>query len=398
MLTHHMNIIESTDALRDICNALASDRFITVDTEFMREQTYWPELCLIQIAGEDQQVLIDPMSDGLDLSPFYELMANTAVVKVFHAARQDVEIIYHRSGNIPAPLFDTQLAAMVCGFGDQVGYEALARRLANARIDKSSRFTDWSRRPLTDKQLAYALSDVTHLRVIYEKLKKQLDISRRETWLDEELDTLTSPATYENNPEDAWMRIKFRSRKKAQLGVLRSLAAWREREAKQRNVPRNRILKDDALAELAVQMPRETADLRRLRAMPKGYAHSKMADQILKAVADGLAADLSTLPDVANDRDPAPEGASAIADILKLALKVISERDGIAAKLIASSADLERLAAGQEDVRLMHGWRKEIFGNLALDLRAGRLAITVRDGRPDIVPASACRPSIKAAE
>src|SRR4051812_12560612 len=250
-----MDIITTTEALRAFCAELAKDEFATVDTEFMREQTYWPELCLIQMAGADRQAIIDPMAGELDLEPFFALMANISVLKVFHAARQDIEIIFNKSGIIPTPIFDTQIAAMVCGFGDQVSYEQIVRRLARAQIDKSSRFTDWSRRPLSEKQLAYALSDVTHLRTVYEKLKMELERTGREPLLKEEMAILTSVSTYNTEPEDAWKRIKVRLRSKKQAGVLMAVAAWREREAQETNVPRARILKDDAIAEIAIQMP-----------------------------------------------------------------------------------------------------------------------------------------------
>lgn len=382
-----MNIITSTDALRDLCHALEQEPFVAVDTEFMREQTYWPELCLIQIAGGEHEAIVDPMAPGIDLGPFYDLMADERVVKVFHAARQDVEIVYTKAGIIPKPLFDTQVAAMVCGFGDQASYEVLVRKLARAHIDKSSRFTDWSRRPLSQKQLAYALSDVTHLRTVYRKLRAQLDVSGREAWLADEMAQLTSPSTYRTDPADAWKRLKFRPKSRRQISVLSAVAAWREREAQERNVPRNRVIKDDAIVEVAIQSPANAEALKELRALPRGYAGSRLGEALLKAVRQGIDADPNALPPPPEDAGPLPEGAAAIVDILKLALKVVCDSHGIAPKLVASAADIEALAAGADrDVPAMQGWRKGLFGDLALEIKAGRLAIGIRDGKCAIFP------------
>ncbi|MFO1089503.1 MAG: ribonuclease D [Hyphomicrobiales bacterium] len=384
-----MDIITTTEALEALCAELRSDPFITVDTEFMREQTYWPELCLIQIAGARREAIVDPLAPGIDLKPFFALMADEAVVKVFHAARQDVEIVYSMAGIIPKPMFDTQVAAMVCGFGDQASYEVLARKLARTQIDKSSRFTDWSRRPLSQKQLAYALSDVTHLRVIYKKLKADLDASGREGWLEEEMAQLASPKTYRTEPGDAWKRLKFRPKNRRQLGVLMAIAAWREREAQERNVPRNRVIKDDALIEVVVQAPSSPEAMRELRALPKGYANSRLGEGLLKAIRDGLAADQDQLPALAEDHAPLPEGTAAIVDILKLALKVVCDANGIAPKLVASSADIEAIAAGKDkQVPALHGWRRQLFGETALEIKAGHLAIGIRDGKSAIFPVS----------
>jgi ribonuclease D len=285
-----MDIITTTPALENLCAELAHDEFVAVDTEFMREQTFWPILCLIQIAGSRREAVIDPLSPDIDLSAFYALMADEKVVKVFHAARQDVEIIFVAADTIPKPLFDTQVAAMVCGFGEQVSYEGLVRSLAKAKVDKSSRFTDWSRRPLSERQLAYALSDVTHLRTIYVKLKAQLDRSGREPWLQEEMAVLTSPKTYQSDPRDAWRRIKFRTRSRRQLAVLAKVTEWREQEAQSRDVPRGRVIKDDVLVELAVQAPRSLDDMKNLRALPKGFSGSRFAEPILEAIEAALAA------------------------------------------------------------------------------------------------------------
>lgn len=391
-----MNIIADTESLERLCTALSAEAFITVDTEFMRESTYWPDLCLIQVAGEETNGLIDPLAPDIDLRPFFDLMNDARVLKVFHAARQDIEIMVHRAGIVPHPVFDTQIAAMVCGFGDQVGYEAIVRKLAKAQIDKSSRFTDWSRRPLSEKQLIYALADVTHLRVVYEALKTELDRTGREHWLREEMDILTNPATYRTEPEDAWKRIKVRLRSKKQLGALMEVAAWREREAREKNVPRSRVLKDDAIAEIAVQAPQTREALNQLRALPKGMASSRVGDAILKAVAAGLAHDPKSLPQPDDGRDEMNEAAQAAAEVLKLALKVVCEQEGIAPKLVASSSDIDAVAESDAaEVPLLHGWRRELFGNLALAIKRGEAVIgfdkgkvRVIDGMPDVKAAA----------
>ena len=295
----------------------------------------------------------------------------------------------HRAGIVPHPVFDTQIAAMVCGFGDQVGYEAIVRKLAKAQIDKSSRFTDWSRRPLSEKQLVYALADVTHLRVVYEALKKELDRTGREHWLREEMDILTNPATYRTEPEDAWKRIKLRLRTKKQLAVLMEVAAWREREARDKNVPRSRVLKDDAVAEIATQCPQTREALNQLRALPKGMASSRIGDAIQKAVAAGLAIDPKSLPQPDDGRDEMSDAAQAAAEVLKLALKVVCEKEGIAPKLVASSSDIDAVAESDTaDVHLMHGWRRELFGDLALAIKRGEAVIGFEGGRVRVLPAA----------
>ena len=390
-----MDLITTTESLYRLCDSLTRETFITVDTEFMRESTYWPDLCLIQVAGETIHGLIDPLAPGIDLKPFFALMNNPAVLKVFHAARQDIEIMVHRAGIVPHPVFDTQIAAMVCGFGDQVGYEAIVRKLAKAQIDKSSRFTDWSRRPLSEKQLAYALADVTHLRVVYAALKEELDRTGREHWLREEMDILTNPATYRTEPGDAWKRIKVRLRSKKQLGVLMEIAAWREREAREKNVPRSRVLKDDAIAEIATQCPQTKETLNQLRALPKGVATSRIGDAILKSVAAGIAIDPKSLPQPDDGRDEMSDAAQAAAEVLKLALKVVCEKEGIAPKLVATSSDIDAVAESDEaDVHLMQGWRRELFGNLALAIKRGEAVIGFEGGRVRVLPA---KPDLKAA-
>jgi ribonuclease D len=394
-----MEIITTTEGLKRLCQELARDSFVTVDTEFMREQTFWPELCLIQIAGAEREAIIDPLAEGLSLKPFFDLMANKKVVKVFHAARQDLEIIWLKAKLIPEPIFDTQVAAMVCGFGDQVSYEALARRIAKVQIDKSSRFTDWSRRPLSQKQLAYALSDVIHLRPIYEKLRALLDKSGREPWLEEELAVLTSPSTYEAHPEEAWKRVKFRPRNRKQLAILMTLSAWREREAQERNVPRSRILKDDAIAEAATQAPQDIAALKSLRALPRGYATSRVGEAVLKQVAAGLAMDAEQLPKLKADDAPLTETASVISDVLKLALKVVCEKEGIAPRIVANSGDLDAIAMDDAaDIPLLKGWRRKLFGETAIRIKAGEMAIVLENGKPLVLPYPKAIREVKAAE
>lgn len=383
-----MQIITTTDDLTRLCKSLSTDTYVTVDTEFMREHTFWPILCLIQIAGTSEEAIIDPMADGLDLAPFHQLMANEAVLKVFHAARQDVEIFVEATGATPTPIFDTQIAAMVCGFGDQVGYEALVRKLAGEQVDKSSRFTDWARRPLSDKQLSYALSDVTHLRVVYEKLRDMLAENNRTPWLAEEMAVIASVETYISRPDDAWKRLKFRPRNPRQMGIAVELAKWREQRAQSKNMPRNRIIKDDAITELATQAPQDKAGLSKLRALPRGLADGGLGDEILRAIKAGLAIPKDQLPPQEPPRSHQPEGASAIADILKLGLKVVCERENIAPRLIANAADIEEFAGnGGNHLQMMRGWRHELFGEVAQGLKTGKLAIGIRDGKPDIFKA-----------
>ena len=380
-----VHTIVKTDDLIAHCTLWAKEIFITVDTEFLRETTYYPKLCLIQVAGAEEAALIDPLADGIDLAPFFALMANTNVLKVFHAAKQDFEILMMLSGALPQPIIDTQIAAMVCGFGDQVGYEAIARKLAGANIDKSSQFTDWSRRPLTHKQQAYAVSDVTHLRTVYEKLQEQLVQTGRTDWMKSELASLTDPATYRVDPEQSWRRVKARIQNKKQQAVLMSVAAWREREAQTKNVPRGRILKDEAIAEIAIQMPQTPQDVNELRLVSRGAGNSAMGTAILKAVQEGLARDPKTIPDKAK-YDEMSSTALAASEILKLALKIICETHGLAPKLIASSADIDALAMDDAAaIDAMKGWQFEMFGKVALDLKHGRACITMEKGKAIIL-------------
>jgi ribonuclease D len=380
-----IDMITETAPLRTFCARLASEKFVTVDTEFLRETTYYPKLCLVQIAGEHDAALIDPLADGIDLAPFLELMANEKILKVFHAARQDVEIILKMAGTVPKPIFDTQIAAMVCGFGDQIGYEAIARKLANAQIDKSSQFTDWSRRPLTNKQMAYALSDVTHLRTVYLALAEQIEASGRMTWLQGELDYLADPSGYVVDPEQSWKRIKARIQSKKQLAALMEVAAWREREAQTKDVPRGRILKDEAVGEIAIQVPQSREDLNQLRLLPRGSADSVIGKGILAAVTKALARDPSTVPPPKQRGEEMTPAQEAAAEVLKLALKIVSDNEGVAPKLLASSADIDQLAIDDHaDIPALQGWRREAFGEIALELKHGRAAISLKDGRAQI--------------
>lgn len=375
-----MTLITKTSELVQFCNSVKGEPFVTVDTEFMRESTYWPLLCLVQVAGKDDAVAIDALAPGIDLAPLFDLMDAPETLKVFHAARQDLEIFHHLTGRVPAPLFDSQVAAMVCGFGDQVGYENLIAKLTKARIDKSSRFTDWSRRPLSDKQIAYALSDVTHLRDAYRKLAKQLEKNGRAAWLESEMAILKSPQTYEGDPEQAYKRIKARNPKPRVAVLLKELAAWREREAQKRDIPRNRILRDDALMEIAHHAPKNANDLARTRGLGDRMAKGPQGAEILKAVQRGLAVPDSELPH-APKKQELPSGIGPVADLLKVFLKMICEETGVAQKLIANAADIDQIAAfGKDaDVEAMKGWRFELFGEAALKLRSGEMGLAIKN-------------------
>ena len=375
-----MSLITKTSELVQFCDSLKGTPFITVDTEFMRENTYWPKLCLVQVAGPDEAVAIDALAPGIDLAPLFDLMDDTSILKVFHAARQDLEIFFHLTGKVPAPLFDSQVAAMVCGFGDQVGYENLIAKLTKARIDKSSRFTDWSRRPLSDKQINYALSDVTHLRDAYRKLSKKLEQNGRAAWLESEMAILTSPSTYEGDPEQAFKRIKSRNPKPRVAVLLKELAAWREREAQKRDIPRNRILRDDALMEIAHHAPKNPNDLARTRGLGDRMAKGPQGTEILKAVQRGLDVPDSDLPK-AKKKQELPAGIGPVADLLKVFLKMTCEQTGVAQKLIANAADIDQIAAyGDEaQVAAMEGWRFELFGEAALKLRSGEMGLAIKN-------------------
>ena len=378
--------IENTDALASFCERLSEQPYVAVDTEFMRESTYWSRLCLIQVATSQEAAAIDPLANGIDLTPLYDLLIAPNIVKVFHAARQDLEIFHHDRSIVPAPLFDTQIAAMVCGFGDSVGYEKLAGKLAGAKIDKSSQFTDWSRRPLSKRQIDYALSDVTHLCLVYEKLHARLRKSGRERWLDEEMAVLANPETYAAHPEDAWRRIKTRNRGGRFLALLKELAAWRDLEAQGRDKPRNRILRDEVLLAIAADAPRTMDDLKRVRSFPKNYAERPEAQAILAAVARGAAIKDDALPNP-EARKALPRGAGPLVELLRVLLKMKSDHHDVAQKLVASAEDLERIALGNGvvDVPALHGWRRELFGEDALALKRGELALAVSGGRLTLV-------------
>src|SRR5271167_291225 len=362
------------------CKRMASHPFITVDTEFLRETTYYPLLCVAQMASADEALVIDALAPGIDLGPFYELMANEKVMKVFHAARQDIEIVWHAAKLIPHPVFDTQVAAMVLGYGDSISYDQLVQRITGDALDKSHRFTDWTRRPLSEAQLSYAVSDVTHLREVYHALVEDLGRRGRVDWVQEEMQILTSPDTYRMDPENAWQRLKTRVRKPKELAVLIEVAAWREREAQSRDVPRSRVLKDEAIADIAVQAPTTTDRLKNLRSLPKGFERSRWGEAIVAAVNRGLERDPKTLPLQARAQ-AAPNGAATV-ELLKVLLRMVSERHHVAAKVIATVDDLERIAADDAaDVPALTGWRRELFGEKALALKHGDLALAIEKGK-----------------
>lgn len=375
-----MKVIATTTALEKFCAEAMTARYVTVDTEFMRENTYYPKLCLLQIASADDAVLVDPLADGIDLAPVFALMAAPQVLKVFHAARQDIEIFVHLSGAVPAPIFDTQIAGMVCGFGDAISYDRLVKSVVGVEIDKSSRFTDWARRPLGDRQLTYALSDVTHLRLVFEALEERLRANGREPWLADEMAVLTDPATYVVAPEDAWRRLKLRNPKPRTLAVLRELAALRENEARRRDLPRNRVLRDEVLTEIAASVPSTPEELARARSISDNVAKGKLGQGILEAVRRGANSDRNSWP-----RPPAAtpprRGREPVVELLRVLLKLKAEEHGVAQKLIANMADLDLIADDDDaDVPALSGWRREIFGDAAIALKHGGVALTIRDG------------------
>ncbi|CUH81996.1 Ribonuclease D [Tritonibacter multivorans] len=384
-----MKTITSTDDLRLFCEAAAQYPYVTVDTEFLRERTYYSKLCLIQIAfagdGKTDAVLVDPLASGLSLEPLYDLFRNENVVKVFHAARQDLEIFWVDAGVFPTPLFDTQVAAMVCGFGEQVGYETLVRKICKQGLDKTSRFTDWSRRPLSDAQKTYALADVTHLRKIYEHLNAELEKSGRSHWVSEELKVLTDPATYSIEPQEAWRRVKTRTSSGRFLAVVRELAAFREGYAQTNNVPRNRVFKDDALVELASTKPKTGSDLGGSRLLLREARKGAIAEGILKAVAKGVNCPADELPKPPKTRGDNAQVNPALADLLRVLLKAKTETAGVAAKLIAPSADLDAIASGERDVPALSGWRHEVFGEDALRLCDGEIALAAKGSQVKVV-------------
>jgi ribonuclease D len=384
-----MHLVTSTSDLANVCDRFVSADFITVDTEFMREQTFWPELCLIQIASDSVEAIVDPLAAGIDLAPFYKLMANDRITKVFHAARQDIEIMYSEAGLIPAPIFDTQVAASVCGYGDSVSYVNLVKDITGHDIDKSSRFTDWSRRPLTDKQLVYALGDVTHLRDVYRHLRDKLHATGRSSWVSEEMADLTHPETYETRPEDAWKRLKMRTKNRKSFGVLIELAAWRERAAQAQNVPRSRVLRDEALYDIANQMPTTPEQLGGLRTLSDGFSRSQRAREIIDAVKAGLEREPKSLPHL-NHARPVSAEAGATIELLKVLLKAAAAKHRVAPRLIADAEELERIAAEEEpDVLALKGWRRQLFGEDALKLKRGELALTLAGGEVMVLDSNA---------
>ena len=378
-----MITITTTDALAEFCARAATQPYVTVDTEFLRERSYYSKLCLIQLAlpsrGEADAVLVDPIEGDLSLDPLYALFRDPGVVKVFHAARQDLEIFHVDAGVIPAPLFDTQVAAMVCGFGEQVGYETLVRKIARQSLDKTSRFTDWSRRPLSSAQKTYALADVTHLRDIYEFLSAKLAEGGRDKWVAEEMQVLRDPETYISRPEEAWKRVKTRNSSGRFLAIVRELARFREAYAQERNIPRSRVYKDDALVELASTKPSSVSDLSRSRLLLREARRGEIADGILKAVAAGLACANADLPQPDRSREKMQVNP-ALADLLRVLLKAKSEEFEVASKLIASAADLDAISAGEREVPALRGWRHDVFGADALRLCEGKVALAATDG------------------
>ena len=380
--------ITDTARLAEFCARLSGAGYVTIDTEFMRENTFWPVLCLVQVAGPDAAAAIDALADSIDLSPLYELLADERILKVFHAGRQDLEIFYHRMGKVPAPVFDTQLAAMVCGFGDQISYENLLARTIGVTVDKASRFTDWSRRPLSERQLDYALADVTHLRPVYEQLAARMKRTGREHWLDEEMAVLTAPATYRIDPEAAWRRIKGRGGKgKRFFAILVELAAWREREAQARDIPRNRILRDEAIMEIASHAPRKTETLAHVRGISAKMAAGPIGQAILQAIEDGIARPAHSLPTPPERPERLPPGLGPLTDLLKVLLKLNCEKQNVATRLVAAGDDLERIAADDDaEVPALRGWRREIFGDQALALKHGKLALAADGKKIRLIP------------
>ena len=383
-----MKTLTSTEELAKFCSQAAKSPYVTIDTEFLRERTYYAKLCLVQLAypgeGDEAAVLVDPLSDGLVLDPLYKLFRNKKVMKVFHAARQDLEIFFLQGDVFPEPVFDTQVAAMVCGFGEQVGYETLVKRIANSSLDKSSRFTDWSRRPLSESQKTYALADVTHLRQIYEFLSAELDKSGRKKWVEEEIKVLTDPATYRVEPEDAWMRIKTRTHSGKFLAVVRELAKFREVHARAKNIPRNRVMKDDAILEIASSKPQNAKELGRSRLLLREARKGEIAESILKAVKTGLECPPEDYPKVDRSRERLQVNPG-LADLLRVLLKAACEREGVAQKLIANASDLDAIAAGLRDVDALRGWRREVFGKDALRLCKGEIALSASGSQVKIV-------------
>ena len=381
-----MAVIADSTSLTKFCDRLIKSSYITVDTEFMRDQTYWPRLCLVQIANEHEAAAIDTLAKGIDITPLLNLFTNPRILKIFHAARQDLEIFYRLMSRLPSPFFDTQVAAMVCGFGDSAGYDTLVRKLTDETIDKSSRFTDWALRPLSQRQINYALGDVTHLRQVYIKLNEMLGQNNRHNWMDEELSILRDTKNYTFEPEDAWRRIKYRAPKPRFLAILKEVAAWREIEAQNKDIPRNRIVRDESLIEISHHAPKTINDLSRARGLSLKKAEGSLGKALLNAVKVGLNVPSENLPEVKRDA-PLPKGIGPITDLLKVLLKLKCEKHDVAQKLIATVNDMEQIAAfGQNaNVPALQGWRQEVFGIDALRLRSGQLAMVIKDHNLELV-------------
>ncbi len=371
-----MEIITTTDELENFCLEAKKHDFLTVDTEFLRESTYWPILCLIQAATNDRAVIIDPLVNGIDLAPFFTLLANEKITKVFHAARQDIEIFVKLTGNVPVSTFDTQIAASVCGFGDSISYDNLVRSIVGEQIDKSSRFTDWSNRPLSEKQLTYALADVTHLRDIYTHLVEKIETKKRTTWVRAENRTLASIDTYIVEPQNAWKRMKMKVNKPRDFAAMKVLAQWREQRAQDKNIPRGRVLKDDAIIELAIQRPKNSTKFERLRAVPRGFSRSSAANEIIKIIQQVEALPNDQLPKMPKrNHGPSPKGP--IGDLIRVLLKAVSEREGVASRILATSSEIDALVLDDNaDVPALRGWRREIFGEKALAIKHGKIGLT----------------------
>lgn len=381
-----MIVITTNDDLRALCGRLSKSDYVTVDTEFLRDKTYYSKLCLIQIADDNEYHAIDTLSAGLDLKPFYDLMENESVVKVFHAAKQDIEIFVNHANVIPTPLFDSQIAAMVCGFGDSIGYEKLVASFCNEQLDKSTRFTDWSRRPLTERQIDYALGDVTHLRTIYKKLKSQLEKSRRESWLKEELEELMDRETYIVHPKNAWQRIKIRNNNRRFNAIVRKVAEWREDQAQSRNLPRNRIMRDEVLLELSAVRPQHTNALTSIRGLGANFASSKAGKSVIEAIKEASELPEDQLP-VIPRRPPPSQNTDPIVELLKVLLKLVCKSENVAPKLIANAEDLEKIAEDDHtNVKALKGWRYDIFGKDAISLKEGKVAFAIKNGEIIIMP------------
>ncbi|MEO0329662.1 MAG: ribonuclease D [Pseudomonadota bacterium] len=380
-----MEIVSDTNNLEKACKLLAQHPHCTVDTEFLRESTFWPELCLIQMAGPDHAFIVDVLADGISLDPFFELMADRDTLKVFHAARQDIEIVHHLCGEIPNPVFDTQVAAMVCGYGDSIYYDQLVNRITGVRLDKSHRFTDWSKRPLSNQQLEYALADVTHLNDVFAEIEAKLEQMDRHHWVAEEMDILTSPSTYDVPPENAWYRLKLRAKKPRELLITQKVAEWREITARHNNVPRGRVIKDDAIYDIATRAPSNIKQLIGLRSLSRGFDKARYGDSLLECIAMAKAIPEEDLPRMPRQRRM-PEGNSAATEMLKVLLKIIAEEHGVAAKIIATVDDLDKIAGDDKaDVAALKGWRKKLFGDKALELKSGHLGLVYRDRRIQVV-------------